>query len=401
MPANPGAWITRVARNKAIDRLRRRQTLARKTEILEGLERLRMDEEQEKLNPAERPPGTPGAEPSAGTPGAEGEDVAGVVSAEELAGDVPFADDRLRLIFTCCHPALAPEARVALTLKMLGGLSTAEIAAAFLTSEPTMAQRIVRAKRKIAAANIPYRVPGRGELDERLGGVLATLYLVFNEGYFASGGERLVRTELCADAIRLARLVHTMLPAEPEVAGLLALMLIQDSRSDARVGEAGELVLLGDQDRSLWNRAEIEEALGLLAATIAGGEVGRYGLQAAIAAEHARAPSAEATDWARIRELYDLLRTIDPGPVVELNRAVAVGMESGPQAGLDALSAIDGLGGFHLLHSTRAELLSRLGRAGEAADAYGRAIELAANPVQRAFLERRRLSELGDEGASP
>ncbi len=370
LPDNPGAWITRVARNKAIDRLRRRQSLAEKVQILEGLERLRVDEEQEREDPAAA-------------------SARGAADGEEEPD--PFGDDRLRLIFTCCHPALAPETRVALTLRTLGGLSTAEIARAFLVAEPAMAQRLVRAKRKIAAARIPYEVPAAERLPERLGGVLATLYLVFNEGYLASGeDERLIRSELCGEAIRLTRLLRSLMPEEPEVAGLLALMLIQDSRREARVDADGRLVLLADQDREHWDRAQIEEALGVLAGVIAAGVIGPYGLQAGIAAEHARAARASETDWRRIRELYDALVSIQPTAVIELNRAVAIAMSEGAAAGLAAVDGIDGLDGFHRFHATRADLLRRLERGEQAAAAYARAAALATNPLERAFLERRR-----------
>jgi RNA polymerase sigma-70 factor (ECF subfamily) len=358
-PQNPGAWITRVARNKAIDRLRRQRTLQVKREVLEGLESLAPDSEELE-------------EPSA-------------------EGELP--DDRLRLIFTCCHPALAPEARVALTLRTLGGLTTAEIARAFLASESAMAQRLVRAKRKIRDARIPYEVPSAEQLPERLPSVLATLYLIFNEGYYATGSDSLIRTELSEEAIRLARVLASILRGEHDPRALLALMLLQHSRREARVDDAGRLVLLEDQDRSLWDRDQIEQGIGILA-TLSGGPVGPYGIQAAIAAEHARAASPEDTNWRRIRSLYTLLRQIQPSPVVELNRAVAVAMADGPEAGLELLDAIDGLDRFQPFHSSRADLLRRLGRRQEAAEAYRRALELTSNPVQRSFVERR-LRELG------
>ncbi len=361
VPDNPGAWITRVARNKAIDRLRRERTLRVKREVLEGLERLEPDAE---VIVPERPPQA-------------------------------LPDDRLRLVFTCCHPALAPEARVALTLRTLGGLTTAEIAAAFLTSESTMAQRLVRAKAKIRGANIPYEVPGPAQLPERLPSVLATLYLVFNEGYLASGSsasDSLVRVELADEAIRLARVLASILPGEPETRALLALMLLQHSRRDARVDDAGELVLLGDQDRSRWDREQIAEGLGLVASLK--GPPGPYAIQAAIAAEHARAESPDATDWRRISDLYGRLRQVQPTPVVELNRAVAVAMADGPEAGLAIVDGIEGLDGYQPFHSTRADLLRRLDRRADAADAYRRAVELTQNPIQRAFLEGR-IAEVG------
>jgi RNA polymerase sigma-70 factor (ECF subfamily) len=352
-PDNPGAWITRVARNKAIDRLRRERTLDLKKEVLEGLERLAPSEEEIEL-----------AEPEPGLP-----------------------DDRLRLIFTCCHPALRPQARVALTLRTLGGLSTAEIARAFLTTEATMAQRLVRAKAKIRDAGIPYEVPSAEQLPERLTSVLATLYLIFNEGYFASSAEGLIRTELADEAIRLARVLVETLPEDPESRALLALMLLQNSRRDARLDEAGEMVLLEDQDRSGWDRAQIEEGLGLVGGLQ--GIVGPYSIQARIAAEHARAERAEETDWRRIGLLYGQLTRIQPSPVIELNRAIAVAMDEGPEAGLELIDAIEGLDRYAPFYVSRADLLARAGRDREAADAYRRGLELSTNPVQRTFLERR------------
>jgi RNA polymerase sigma-70 factor (ECF subfamily) len=354
VPANPGAWITQVARNRAIDRLRREGVLRDKVAALETMETLL-------------------AEPEAG-PG-------------EQLGEI--ADDRLRLIFTCCHPALAIEARVALTLRSLGGLSTGEIARAFLSGESAMAQRIVRAKRKIAANNIPYEVPVAEQMPERLPAVLATLYLIFNEGYLAASGEELVRTELSGEAIRLARVLVAMLPREAEARGLLALMLLTDARRPARLDPAGELVLLEDQDRSLWDAARIEEALALSREAAAGGPGGPYTVQARIAATHAEATSAGETDWARIVRLYEWLAEFTPGPVIELNRAAAVAMHDGPQAGLDLIGTIEGLDDYHPMHGARAELLRRLGRDAEAAEAYERALELVANPVERRHMERR------------
>jgi RNA polymerase sigma-70 factor (ECF subfamily) len=296
-------------------------------------------------------------------------------------------DDRLRLIFTCCHPALRPQARVALTLRTLGGLTTAEIASAFLVSESTMAQRLVRAKGKIRDAGIPYEVPSAEQLPERLTSVLATLYLIFNEGYFASGSEALIRTELAEEAIRLTRVLVETLPGDPEARALLALMLLQHSRREARLDEAGEIVLLSDQDRSLWDRDQIDEGLRLVDSLSS--VVGPYAIQARIAAEHARAERPERTDWRRIGLLYGQLRRIQPSPVIELNRAIAVAMDFGPQAGLELIDAIDGLDRYAPYHVSRADLLGRLGRDQEAIEAYRRGLELSTNPVQRGFLERR------------
>jgi RNA polymerase sigma-70 factor (ECF subfamily) len=357
VPQNPGAWITRVARNRAIDRLRREKTLRMKKEVLEGLEAL-------------------------------------APTFEELESEAEpeMPDDRLRLIFTCCHPALRPQARVALTLRTLGGLTTAEIASAFLTSEATMAQRLVRAKSKIRDAGIPYEVPSAEQLPERLTSVLATLYLIFNEGYFASSSEGLIRTELADEAIRLARVLVETLPGDPETRALLALMLLQNSRREARLDEAGEMVLLEGQDRSLWDRAQVEEGLGLVDSLT--GVVGPYSIQARIAAEHARARRAEETDWRRIGLLYGQLRRVQPSPVIELNRAIAVAMDRGPEVGLELIGAIDGLDRYAPYHVSRADLLGRLGRAEDAVEAYRRGLELSTNPVQRAFLERR-IEELG------
>ncbi|HEX3243265.1 MAG TPA: RNA polymerase sigma factor [Solirubrobacterales bacterium] len=361
LPSNPGAWITQVARNGAIDRLRRESNLREKTAILEGLEALRPPE----LGPADR----------------------------VLAATAEIEDDRLRLIFTCCHPALALEARVALTLRTLGGLSTAEIARAFLVAETTMAQRLVRAKRKIAQAGIPYEVPEAERMPERLPGVLATLYLIFNEGYLASESDSLVRIELSAEAIRLGRALAAMLPREPEIAGLLALMLLTDSRRPARVDADGEAVPLDEQDRGLWDAERIAEGLALSERAAAHGPVGPYTIQARIAAAHAEAGTPEDTDWARIVRLYEWLARVAPSPVVELNRAAAVAMSEGPERGLEMIEEIDGLEGYRQLHSARAELLRRLGREAEAESAYARAIELTSNQVERRYLERR-VSEL-------
>jgi RNA polymerase sigma-70 factor (ECF subfamily) len=360
VPSNPGAWIVTTARNKAIDRLRRERRLAQKQVELAQL--MTLD------------PGEP-----------------------DRQNRSSVVDDRLRLIFTCCHPALSPEARVALTLRTLGGLQTAEIARAFLVPEPTMAQRLVRAKAKIRAACIPYRVPPDHLLPERLDGVLAVLYLVFNEGYVASGGDALIRRELCDEAIRLARLLAALMPDEPEVLGLLALLLLHHARRDARVGDAGELILLDDQDRSRWDQAMILDGVGVLDRAVRLGRLGPYRVQAAIAALHATAASPEATDWGRILALYDALRRMSPSPVVELNRAVAIAMAHGPEQGLalvEELAAGGALDGYHLFHATRADLLRRLGRDAEAAAAYRQALELTGNPAERSFLARR-LAEVG------
>ncbi|MCU1278098.1 MAG: polymerase sigma-70 factor2C subfamily, partial [bacterium] len=355
-PRNPRAWIVQTARHKAIDRLRRRTRFADKAAELAA--QLEADER-----------------------GAPHDD----------AKEDPVPDERLRLIFTCCHPALAADAQVALTLRTLCGLTTEEIARAFLVPATTMAQRLVRAKGKIRAAGIPYRVPAPAELPERLDAVLAVVYLVFNEGYAASRGDALVRRELCAEAIRLMRVTRALLPAPSvEVDGLLALMLLTDARRDARSDDNGDLVLLADQDRARWDRAQIDEGLALVRAALRGGPTGPYGLQAAIAAVHAEAARAADTDWPQIVALYGALWATHRSPVIALNRAVAVAEVHGAATGLQLVDVLgEALDGYHLFHATRADLLRRLGRLAEAADAYRAALARAENEAERRFISRR------------
>ncbi len=358
LPANPRAWLVSTGRFKAIDALRRQSRF------------VALD--------------------------TDAHDAAGSgTGAPDLDPEV-LEDDRLRLIFVCCHPALGPDAQVALTLREVCGLTTEEIAAAFLTRAPTIAQRIVRAKAKIRDAGVPYEVPGADALPARLDSVLRVVYLVFNEGYSASSGADLQRADLAAEAIRLARLLVELLP-EPEALGLLALMLLHDARRAARTDAAGDIVRLDAQDRALWNRAQIGEGIALVERALAARSIGPYALQAAIAAVHAEAPSADATDWAQIVALYDVLLRVEPSPVVALNRAVAVAMRDGAAAGLalvDALLADGSLDGYHLAHAARADLLQRMGRADEARHAYARALSLTRQDAERRFLQRR-LDDLG------
>ena len=361
VPDVPRAWIIQTAKYKAIDRIRRRNRLQEKLESYKDL-----------IETSEDPH----------------------YDTEEIP------DDRLRLIFTCCHPALSPEAQVALTLRTLGGLDTEEIARAFLVPAATMAQRLVRAKRKIKDAGIPYSVPNTKEMPDRLDAVLTTIYLIFNEGYASTRGEPLVRVDLCSEAIRLSRLLRALItPPPPHVTALLALMLLHDARRNARVDESGDIVVLEEQDRSRWNQEQIAEALPLVDEALRA-EVGPFALQAAIAAEHCKAKNSNETNWSRIVQLYDALQTVEPSPVVSLNRAVAVAMKEGPPAGLPLLDGLEGaLGEYHLFHAARADLLRRSGSNGDAAKSYRKALALVTNESERRFLEKR-LREVSQVGMS-
>ena len=366
LPQNPAAWITAVAHRRLIDHSRRERTRREKQEPLIY------------------------ETPTAHQPEAE---------VQLDADEMEYPDDRLRLIFTCCHPAINPDAQIALTLRTLGGLTTPEIARAFLLPEPTLAQRLVRAKRKIAEARIPYEVPPREKISERLQAVQSVIYLIFNEGYASTTGDGLIRRELCAEAIRLARTLCQLLPGEPENLGLLALMLLHDSRRDARTDEQGRLIVLDEQDRSLWDKERIREGQKLVSRALGMRRPGPYQLQAAIAAVHSHAETAVETDWGEIAALYRELLRISSSPVVALNYAVAVAMSEGLEAGLELVEQAGASGelrDYHLFHAARADLLRRLGRKTDAASAYGQALRLATNGVEKEFL-RRRLEELGRE----
>lgn len=355
IPRNPGAWLLTVAKRRAVDRIRRAAALERKVDLLDS-------------------------------PTTEDE--------PEMDNSIP--DERLKLMFTCCHPALALEAQVALTLHTLGGLSTPEVARAFLISEPTMAQRLARARKKIREAGIPYRVPPADLLPERLDALLAVIYLIFNEGYVATSGDVLIRRELCEEAIRLCRVLVALLPESAEARGLLALMLLHDARRESRLNTAGELVLLDEQDRSRWDQAKIQEGSAVLEEALGLHDPGPYQVQAAISALHAEAPTADATDWRQIAALYATLARMMPSMVVEVNRAVAVAMTSGTQNGLEMLLRLeDQADGFYPYHVARADLLRRMKQMEAAADAYKRSLELCQNPVERAYLQRR-LDEMLD-----
>jgi len=349
IPKNPGAWLTTVARRRAIDRIRRATTLERRLVTLD-------------------PP---------------------VSQEEPEMDDAQIPDDRLKLMFTCCHPSLAPEAQVALTLHTLGSLTTPEIARAFLVSEPTMAQRRARARAKIRNAGIPYRIPPIDLLPERLDVLLAVIYLIFNEGYSATSGDEPIRKELCAEAIRLGRVLVAFMPGNAETRGLLALMLLHDSRREARIDEAGQLILLDEQDRSRWDKAKIHEGIGVLDEALALNDPGPYQVQAAISALHAEAPTAEATDWQQIAALYKTLAKMTPSLVVEVNRAVAIAMSQGPADGLARLLQIEGLEDYYPYHAARADLLRRTNQLEAAAEAYERALALCGNSAERAYLQRR------------
>ncbi len=362
IPTNPSAWLVSTARHKALDVIRRRTRFQGKQEELQRLAELQVENGRD----------------------ADSEDV--------MLSHVLQSDDRLRLIFTCCHPALKTEAQVALTLRTLCGLTTEEIARAFLSPLPTTAQRLVRAKQKIRDARIPYRVPPMDELAERLAAVMLVVYLVFNEGYNAASGDALVRRDLCAEAIRLGRLLCELLPQEAEARGLLALMLLHDSRRDTRAGANGEMLLLEEQDRSQWNREQIREGLALVESALRSAPPGVYSVQAVIAAVHARAERAENTDWAQIAGLYDVLLRLQPSPVIELNRAVAVAMAEGPAEGLRLLDELEMRGelrGYHLLSAARGDLARRLCQWSTASDAYRQALALVSNETERRFLARR------------